>query len=201
MRIVILVEGATETAFMGPLREHLARRLAGRMPRLVPYAYDGRIPKGAKLQRVVNDLLSRAPRADAVIALTDVYTGTGDFESADDANRKMRTWVGDEPRFFPHVALHDFEAWLLPYWDEIQRLAKHNGAAPARNPETVNHAKPPAVRLKELFERGACARSYVKPRDAGRILRGKDLQVAINQCAELRAFVRTIESLAGGESD
>lgn len=198
MRIVILVEGATEKAFMGPLREHLKRRLAGRMPRLVPHPYDGRIPKGDKLKRVVNDILSRAPCTDAVIALTDVYTGTGDFESADDAKLKMRTWVGDEPRFFPHVALHDFEAWLLPYWNEIQRLAKHNGAVPAKNPETVNHGKPPAHRISDLFERGTCNRSYVKPRDAERILKGKDLQVAIDQCSELRAFVDTIEKLAEG---
>lgn len=31
---------------------------------------------------------------------------------AADAKQKMREWVGTEPRFFPHAACHDFEAWL-----------------------------------------------------------------------------------------
>ena len=33
----------------------------------------------------------------------------------------MREWVGVEKRFYPHVALHDFEAWLLPYWEKIKK--------------------------------------------------------------------------------
>ncbi len=51
-----------------------------------------------------------------------------------------------------------------------------------------------------MFERGAkCRGSYVKPRDAGRILHDNDLLVSVNQCAELKAFVNTIISLSGGE--
>jgi hypothetical protein len=117
MRIAILVEGKTETAFKRTLIAFLQTRLAGKMPRLDFVPYDGRIPTGDKLKRVVENLLNDRKRpADAVIALTDVYTGTNppDFPTAADAKHKMRQWVGAEPRFHPHVALHDFEAWLLP---------------------------------------------------------------------------------------
>jgi len=96
---------------------------------------------------------------DAVIALTDVYTGGADFDSASTAKKKMRQWVGDESRFHPHAAQHDFEAWLLPYWADIQRLSGSNRAAPVGDPEQVNHHKPPAHRIAEVFRTGAAGRA------------------------------------------
>ena len=50
----------------------------------------------------------------------------------------------------------------------------------------------------EIFEIGKCRESYVKPRDAARILRENDLSVAVAQCSELKAMVNTILSLCGG---
>jgi len=200
MKISIIVEGKTEKAFMPHLRKFLQARLAGGMPKLDPVPYDGRVPKRDKLKRIVENLLRGANAADHVIALTDVYTGTKppDFIDAADAKKKMREWVGDESKFHPHAAQYDFEAWLLPYWPTIQRLARHNRNAPFGNPERINHDNPPAYRIKEIFEAGDCRDSYVKPRDAGRILRENDLSVAVGQCAELKAFVNTILDVSGG---
>jgi hypothetical protein len=200
VKIALIVEGKTEKAFLPSLREFLQGRLAGAMPRLDVSPYDGRIPKEGKLKRVVENLLAGRNPADHVIALTDVYTGTNppDFIDAQDAKDKMRRWVGAEPRFHPHAAQYDFEAWLLPYWPTIQKLAKHNKAAPGGDPETVNHDNPPAYRIKEIFEIGKCRDSYVKPRDAARILRENDLSTAISQCSELKAFINTILSVCGG---
>jgi hypothetical protein len=198
MKIAVLIEGKTEKAFMRYLQEYLKIRLPGKMPKIIPYCYDGRIPKEDKLKRVVENLLRGKNAVDHVIALTDVYTGNSDFKNAADAKAKMRDWIGGEKRFYPHAAQHDFEAWLLPYWSTIQKLAGHNKTAPSGNPETVNHDNPPASRIKEIFEIGSCRASYVKPRDAGRILKDNDLSVAVNQCAELKEFVNTIISLSGG---
>ncbi|MDZ4855831.1 MAG: hypothetical protein SGJ26_13380, partial [Nitrospirota bacterium] len=50
----------------------------------------------------------------------------------------------------------------------------------------------------EVFEIGKCRDSYVKPRDAARILRENDLSVAVGQCSELKALVNTILSVCGG---
>jgi hypothetical protein len=147
----------------------------------------------------VANLLSGKNAVDHVLALTDVYTGTHppDFQNAADAKDQMRAWIGDEPRFHPHAAQYDFEAWLLPYWPTIQKLAGHDRKAPSGPPEMVNHHKPPAYRIKEIFEIGQCRESYVKPRDAGRILRNNDLSVAIKQCPELKALVNTILCVCG----
>ncbi len=200
MKISIIVEGKTEKVFIPHLREYLNPRLSGNMPKLDTLPYDGRIPKEKKLKRVVENLLGGANAADHVIALTDVYTGANppDFQDAADAKAKMMSWVGNEPRFHPHAAQYDFEAWLLPYWPTIQRLAKHTKAAPGGNPETVNHQNPPARRIGEIFEIGGCRDSYVKPRDAARILRENNLSTAINQCSELKALINTILSVCGG---
>jgi len=207
MRIAIIVEGKTETAFHPYLIEFLRTRLAdGRraqhMPKLDPLKYDGRIPKEEKLKRIVTNLLTDKKKpADAVIALTDVYTGSHppEFVSAADAKQKMREWVGNETRFYPHAACYDFEAWLIPYWQKIQKLADSNRKSPGRNPEKVNHGNPPAHRLQDIFITGGKKKSYVKTVDAGRILRGEDLNVTIQACAELKAFVNTILKLCGAK--
>jgi hypothetical protein len=197
MRIAIIVEGKTEKAFMRYLQAYLKKHLVDKMPKIIPSCYDGRIPKEDKLKRVVRNLLYGRNAADYVVALTDVYTGDSDFKNAADAKLKMRRWVGEETRFYPHAAQYEFEAWLLPYWTTIQKLAGHNKNAPSGNPEMVNHNRPPASHIKEIFEAGKCRGSYVKSRDAGRILKENDLSVSINQCAELKALVDTIICLSG----
>ena len=200
MKIALIVEGKTEKAFIPYLREYLQKHLPGAMPKLDIHPYDGRIPKGDKLRRVVTNHLEGKNSADHVIALTDVYTGTtpADFQNAADAKTQMRAWVGDVPQFHPHAAQYDFEAWLLPYWPKIQKLAGHNKKVPAGCPESVNHDNPPARHIKEIFAVGSCRGHYVKPRDAARILRENDLSIAVEQCPELKALVNTILDACGG---
>lgn len=200
MKISLIVEGKTEKAFIPHLRRFLETRLAGKMPSLRTSSYDGPIPTDEKLKRRVNNLLSGRNAFDHVIALTDVYTGQNKFADAADAKRKMRAWVGAEPRFHPHAAQYDFEAWLLPYWCRIQDLAGgHNQSPPSGNPENVNDMNPPSKRIIEIFRRGTSRYDYVKPRDANRILEGQDLGIAIGQCAELKELVNTILRVCGGQ--
>lgn len=199
MKIALMLEGKTERAFLVHLREFLEQHLAGNMPKLDPVPYDGRIPKGEKLKRHVMLLLSGPRAADHVIALTDVYTGSHppDFRDAEEAKAKMKAWVGSEPRFHPHAAQYEFEAWLLPYWPTVQQLTGSNKNAPAGNPETVNHDHPPSFHPSEAFRSGKS--KYIKARDASRILAVNNLYVAIHQCTELRSFINTILSLSGGK--
>ena len=200
MKIVLLIEGQTERVFLPHLRRFLETRLSGRMPRLDPEPYDGRIPAGERLKREIERLLRNGrPPADAVIALTDVYTGTADFTDAQDAKSKMRSWVGDNNRFYPHAAQYEFEAWLLPFWDTIQRLAGHNMRSPGGSPEAVNHTRPPSDRIREIFKAGNRKRFYVKPRDAERILRENNLLDSAMACPELRSLLNTILGLCGGQ--
>jgi len=199
VRIAILVEGATETALKPALRNFLERRLSKRMPKLDFAPANGRLPKEERLRREVQLLLRSN---DAVIALTDVYTGSNphDFQDAADAKGKMRSWVGSEHLFYPHAAQFEFEAWLLPYWPRIQKLAGTNRQCPSLNPEIVDHDKPPAKHLAEIFRTGSAGRSYVKPRDATAILSGQDLAVSAIRCPEFKEFLNTILTLSGGQT-
>ena len=196
-QIAIMVEGATEQALKPVLLKYLTSRLPGQMPRLKFISKDGRLPVGDKLKRDVTRLL--ADGHDAVIALTDVYTGTmpPDFKDASDAKQKMRDWVGSEARFHPHAAQHDFEAWLLPYWARIQKRVGVDRSTPFPDPEAVNHGHPPSKQLDVLFRTGSKSkRRYNKVLDATAILRDQDLKIAAAQCPELDAFLATILTIA-----
>jgi hypothetical protein len=198
MRIALLIEGKTEKAFLPHLRRFLEGYLEFTMPKLDPVPYHGRIPTGDILKREVERLLSDGMRsADAVIALTDVYTGTNEFADAEDAIRKMRAWTGNQPKFHPHVAQYDFEAWLLPFWEDIKKLAGSHRTAPGPHPELINHMHPPSFHLQEAFRTGSNKRGYIKLRDANRILKGKDLSLVICACPQFKAFVNTIIRLCG----
>jgi hypothetical protein len=200
LKIVLIVEGKTEKAFLEALRRFLSCRPVQQIPSLAPHVENGRIPTGDKLKRVVMRYLDEG--ADAVIALTDVYTGTREFDNAADAKRKARRWVGAERRFHPHAAQHDFEAWLLPYWDKVKSLTGCSRNAPAGNPELVDHNSPPAYRIREAFRTGKKTknrRAYTKPRDAQLILEGEDLSIAADKCQELKAFLNTLLTLCGGQ--
>lgn len=202
MKVSIIAEGKTERAFIRHLRTFLEPHLSCRMPTIAANIYHGRIPTGDKLKRRVDQLLNGQNPSDHVIALTDVYTGTNqnDFSDASDAKQKMRTWVGEEPRFHPHVAQYDFEAWLLPYWSRIQELARHNQSAPSGDPEKVNNNSPPSRRIIEVFRRGQGRDDYVKARDINRILENQNLGVAVEQCSELKALVNTILNICEGQT-
>jgi hypothetical protein len=197
LKIALIVEGQTEKAFLPRLRSFLLRRLEGDPPKLRVAKQAGRVPKGEKLKKIVTNLLSDG--ADAVIALTDVYTGQREFKDADDAIRQMTRWVGQNPQFRAHAVQYEFEAWLLPYWEVIQRLSGSDRRKPSEHPETVNHDKPPSRWISEAYRTGSRREDYVKARDVTKILEGQDLEFAARECPQLRAFLNTILDLCGGE--
>ncbi len=57
----------------------------------------------------------------------------------------------------------------------------------------------PARTICGRCSRAGCRDSYVKPRDALRILKENDLRVAVDACPELKGFLNTIIRLSGGE--
>lgn len=196
MTFAVIVEGKTERAFREKLVDFLRTHTEeGKQPGLRFIPQEGRLPTDAKLRGLVARLLEKY---DRVIALTDVYTGNPKlYADADDAKQKMREWMGDEPRFFAHAAQHDFEAWLLPYWDTIQTLTGSNRKTPGLNPEKINHNRPPAAHIKDAFRIGTKGRHYNKAVDGMAILKNNDLMVAVQACPELKAFINTIFQESG----
>ena len=194
MKIVLLVEGGTEKAFINHLRTFINRRLPpDQSPKLKAVCFNGEIERGAKLERAVRGQFANG--ADYVIGLTDVYPK---FNSAAEAKALLTSEARDD-RFRAHAAQYDFEAWLLPFWKTIQKRSKTNAQPFAANPETVNGTKPPSKRLRELYAKGGGY--YSKTREVNEILSVKDndLAVAAAACKELRLFLNTILELCGGQ--
>jgi hypothetical protein len=195
--IVLLVEGATEDAFVSALKEFLDPRCvaAGRpRVRLRPVVTEHLRERDLKL-RVWGNL----KRSDVlgVIALMDVKCAGRPRQFADAAETiaYLRSVAPDEPRYRPHAAQFDFEAWLLPYWGDICRRVGRKQAPPGPKPEQVDLEHPPSRRLYDLYRQAGLR--YSKPRDAAAILRGKDLTLSAAHCPQLAALLGSLLDLAG----
>lgn len=194
-RVIILVEGKTERA----LKEALHRTLDPRCkdagvarPGIETRRWDSfRDPK--KVQTQVHRFLD-TEGVLCVVGLVDVRPY---FPSPDEAKLFLRKAAGSTSRFHPHVAHHDFEAWLLPYWDDICRRLGVQRRRPGANPEEVNDQKPPSQHLEELYR--LARRSYQKPQDAHTILADQDLALAARECPELKALLNTLLHCCGLE--
>jgi hypothetical protein len=201
MKIAVIVEGRSESEAFKPALVHYLRS-KGCTVRLDFKPQHKGLPKEQKLKRTVENFIAQHGY-DHVIALTDVYTISNttifrDFKDASDAKEKMKAWVGENSLFQPHAATYCFEAWLLPFKEKIEKLTKTTFKK-YEHPETVNHNKPPHLVLNEHY-RKSLKRSYAKVEDAKHILTRsdgtpEDLQIAIDKCPELKAFVDTILTL------
>lgn len=193
MTVVLLVEGATETALKNHIKRFLDQR-AGQegKPRLALRTKPFRTKPTEKELRKRLNLELRDNSVEAVVGLLDVYP---DFDSARDAKEFMRNAVGNNSRFFAHAAKYDVEAWLIPYWDCICNRIGVRRSRPGNNPEHVNSMAPPSKRLEELYQ--IAKRKYRKPLEMKAILERQDLSVAAHECRELKLLLNTLLRLGG----
>lgn len=196
MKIIVLAEGDTERAAKEHLKSFLDGR-AGDRPKvgLQTSLFDGALDQRGVFGRTEKFLTD--PSVAGVIALVDLYPQfTGGLE---DAKKTVRSWMPDDPRCHVHVAKHDFEAWLLHGWAAIvkQSGVTSNPKPWGTRPEDINHNKPPAHRLGELFAQGKPPRKYKKPIDGRKLFEKLDLAQVATVCPELKAFLNTLLQLAG----
>jgi len=193
--IVLLVEGETEIALKGAIKQFLDQRAAQHeRPRI-------RL-QSRKIKSISREALGKQIRLElqtagvtSVVGLIDVFP---QFKHADAAAAK--SFLLDAARsagiikgFYAHAAQYDVEAWLLLYWGAIcQRIGVRQGP-PGGDPEQVNGVKPPSRRLEDLY--GRAKRAYVKTTEMPAILAGKDLTVAANACPEFKSLLNTLLKL------
>jgi len=195
MKIVVLVEGKTEIALRTKLNEFINDRL--KLENKSRIGIDTKSFKGTPDCDQIKDRVEmnlNNPDVIAVVGLLDVYPN---FKSAGETKNFLRDCVGDEPRFYPHAAQFDFEAWLMPFWDDICRKLKINKKSPGANPEQINLNKPPSKYLEELYRLAKSRYKYDKIRDAYSILKDKDLTYSAKQCTELKSFLNTLLNCVG----
>ena len=193
MTVVLLVEGATETALKRHLKRFLDQRAEReRKPKLALRTKPFRTMPSEKEFRKRLNLELRDSQVTAVIGLLDVYPN---FGSAKQVKEFMRKAAGDDKRFYAHAAQFDVEAWLIPYWEFICNRIGVNRTRPGSNPEQVNNTDPPSKRLGALYQ--IARRKYKKPIEMNAILERQDLSLAASECQELRMLLNTLLRLGG----
>lgn len=175
------------------------------MPSLTVRPYDGRIPKGEKLRRVVEDLLTKRPApADAVIALTDVYTnGLSNAElcasprnidaAAHDPTSQIAAPSGAILRYGMGMPAHFARLALLLALVTLPAIAACAGPAPAPAAATVDIAPAAvAVAAPEASESSPVSRPArvapsrtPTPRGTGPDLDGDGIPDASDRCPDV----------------
>jgi uncharacterized protein DUF4276 len=133
----------------------------------------------------------------AVFTLVDLHGTTQVVHTAfDDLEakvRRVREWLHAQvnhtraQRFFPHVSVHQTEAWILAEGRALAALLNDPAIRPDASAELKNFQDPPSSRLNELFLR-AKSRRYNKISDGRPLLAGMQFEPVYDSCRHFRAF-------------
>lgn len=98
-------------------------------------------------------------------------------------------------QFFPHVCVHQTEAWVLAEGYALAARLKDSGIAPDPNAELKDFQNPPSNRLNELFLRFK-SRRYNKTTDGQPLLGAMQFQPVYSSCRHFRAFYDDLRAVA-----
>jgi hypothetical protein len=203
-RVLVIYEGATERAFHRILQEDLRRRydrenITDRVG-FTSRAWLDELKDDRKLCRRVHRTLD-VDGCAAIVAVVDLFPRfTRQGCSSQQAREHLERQVSRPNEFFAHVACHDFEAWLLPFWLKIlRRIRCQDKKRPGAEPEKVNGTTPPSYHLKQLYRTSGnpAIQQYEKVTETQAILAGESLETIAAECPEFKAFLNTILKLAG----
>jgi hypothetical protein len=200
-RIVVLCEGDTEEM---AVRHFIARKWQADgfgSVGLKRVSLDG---KPEKAGSIANRYLDEEDVL-AVFTLVDLQGMTRVVHSPDDKLEakveRVREWLRGQVtqararRFFPHICVHQTEAWILAEGRALARRLKDPGIEPDPNAEFKDFQKPPSDRLNELFLRKA-SRRYNKISDGQPLFAAMQFEPVYNSCTHFRAFYDDLRAVA-----
>jgi uncharacterized protein DUF4276 len=107
--------------------------------------------------------------------------------------QRVREWLRAQvshdraDRFFPHVCVHQTEAWFLAEGRALAARLKEAGILPDSQAESRNFENPPSRRLNELFLRFTKSR-YTKISDGTPLFKAMEFQPVYDSCEYFRRF-------------
>jgi hypothetical protein len=201
-RIALFLEGETERSLPPFIHRWLDPQLpAGRKVGITPVKFHGVSNYLDDLPKKVKSYLDDG-RANLVVGLVDLYGIPADRvdlsrhaavrDKIVAARDYMRGLVPKEcrDRFRQHFAVHEVEAWLLAYPEELSKEKEIQAQIKKRPPEQVNFNEPPAKFLKGILHK------YKKTVTAMNLFPKVDPQIAIDKCPYLKQFMEDLLSLA-----
>lgn len=205
-RIVILCEGETEEL---AVRHSIARRWQTEDHQTVglkAIGLRGRIQDVAVKSRLFLD----EQNVLGVFTLVDLYRmDRVDHPVGDSLNTKVqrvRDWLKAQVShtrsndFYPHVSVHETEAWILAEGSALAGRLNDNSLRPDPNAELKNFQLPPSKHINELFLTRKHGDRYQKIRDGTPLFKAIKFDVVYNSCQYFRAFYEDLKA-AGRSSE
>jgi len=201
--IVILCEGPTEELAM---RHFIARQWQSEglgSVGLKPINLKGKLEDVRKANLYLDeyDVL-------AVFTLIDLQgMNRVDHQPQDNLERKIqrvRTWLKAQvnhtraDQFFPHICVHQTEAWILAEGRALATRLRDPGIEPDPNAEVKNFRNPPSGRLNDLFRRNNKQR-YHKKTDGTPLFKAMRFAVVYDSCQYFRSFYDGLRAAAGSK--
>lgn len=203
-RIVILCEGDTEEL---AVQHFIARQWKSDglgFVGLQPISLDGKLQSVGKFA----DLYLDDQNVLAVFALVDLQgMNRVDHQPQDNLERKIqrvRNWLSEKVshnranRFFPHVCVHQTEAWILAEGRALATRLPESRIEPDLNAEIKNFANPPSKRLNELFLKYK-KRRYNKIADGTPLFTSMGFAPVYDSCQYFKAFYDGMKAAAGSK--
>ena len=136
MRIAIIVEGKTEIVFRGIFGLSCKRDWPGGCRSSISslMTAESRPARNCDASLRISSRQKTAGRCGHRFDRCLHGHAAAGFRGRGGRQGENEEWVGENKKFHPHASQHDFEAWLLAYWEKIKRLAESN-RPPGPKPE------------------------------------------------------------------
>jgi hypothetical protein len=204
-RIVVLCEGETEVV---AVRHFIARQWEAdglRSVGLDRIDLRAKLPEVGKFAtRYLND-----PKVLGVFTLVDLYKMNKVVHQPNDdleqKVRRVRDWLRAQvrhpgaSRFFPHVCVHETEAWILAEGRALAERLKDASIRPDPSAESKNLQNPPKKRVNELFQKSWLKRSYGEIQDGTPLFKRMEFD-RVYECQYFREFYDDLKRAAAGVS-
>ena len=146
------------------------------------------------------------PDVLAVFTLIDLYgMNRVDHLLIDDVDAKVqrvRSWLRNHIRhhrrsrdFFPHVSVHEVEAWILAEGTALSQRLKDQSITPDPQAEFKNFQRPPKQRIGEMFWRIRKTR-YRETLDGQPLFSKMSFQPVYDSCRYFRGFYDDLKAVA-----
>jgi hypothetical protein len=142
----------------------------------------------------------------AVFTLVDLYGMDRVSHDSNDSLQakvaRVKNWLSrqvDHPRkddFFPHVSVHETEAWILAEGLALGKRVGDVAIEPENNAEPKNFQRPPSKRLHELFRSRRHGDGYHKISDGVPLYKALQFDRVYKSCPYFAAFYDNLKSAA-----
>ena len=186
-RIYILCEGDTEENAI----KYFIRPQWDKMGELKSVALDSKTIKPKDIHKQTKQLIENGD-CDAVFLLFDLYGFPQELKGLDYKEKqeyivqKLKTESNYHDLFFPHLAVHEIEAWVLADGDTLTAYFR-NKISGENNAEEKNFQNNPSKRLNDLFNKYKHTR-YYKNSDSSALFRKLNFTSVYNNCPYFRLF-------------